>query len=98
MKIAWFTVLTVLLLTSSAQAETFCQQVNRTGKLDNAKARVFAEHTNKLFKSKGVKMTITVKTTATRIITFCKEEPNGTTDDILKDFIQFSDVLSHYKM
>lgn len=83
---------TALLFTVTAQAETACQRINKSGQLISAKE--FAKSTNKLFKSKGVKLRVTAKDVSTRIISFCKTEPYGTDDDISKHFIQLSDVLA----
>lgn len=91
MKIFIINVLIALLFTVSVQAETYCQTVNSTGRVDIANA--FTKSTNKLFKSKGIKYRTTVKEVSNTIKNHCKANPYATNDDIIKLFIDMSDVL-----
>lgn len=92
MKHTILSILIILLFTSSSHAETICQTLNDKGRLDSKKE--FAASTNKMFKSKGIKIKITAKDVETRVLNFCKGNPYGTDNDISNHFIQISEVLA----
>ena len=85
-------ILIVLLFTSSSYAQTICQTINENGRLNSKKE--FAESTNRMFKSKGIKLKITANDVETRVLNFCKNAPYGNDKDISDHFMQIADILA----
>lgn len=95
MKSEIFIILTTILITTTAQAETSCQIVNRTGRVVNAE--LLKDNVNTRLTIKN----ITYRTTSTEISNtvknYCKSNPYGVDDDILNHLGTVVDVITKLK-
>ncbi len=92
MKTAIHTISIILLLAILAQAETYCQNVNRTGIVVNAAP--LAKSMNKLAAHKGIKYKTTAKEMTNVITDFCKSNPYGTGEDVANHLEKIVDVAA----
>mgnify|MGYP001419263952 CR=1 FL=1 len=92
MKTAILSMLIIFLFAVSAQAETYCQNVNRTGSVVNVEP--LGKTMNKWLLSRGVKYKTTPKEMKKTLINFCKSKPYGTDEDVTNHLQNIVNVLA----